>query len=73
MTNIVAPTEPPPPKPAQLKLQGIMFSRTRPCAMIGGKMLYVGDRLEGLRIEAVDRESVTLVGAGQTNVLSLAK
>jgi hypothetical protein len=39
--------------------------------MIGGKTLFVGDKLGDLRVVAIDKESATLVGAGQTNVLSL--
>jgi hypothetical protein len=71
--NTPAPTEVPPPKPAQPKLQAIVFSPVRPSVMISGKTLFVGDKLEGLRVTAIDRESVTLVGAGKTNVLSLAE
>jgi len=73
MTNVAAVTDVPPPKPAPPRLQGILYSRTRPCAMISGKTLYVGDMLEGMRVAAINHEGVTLVGAGQTNVLSLAK
>jgi hypothetical protein len=33
----------------------------------------VGDKLGALRVAAIDQESATLVGAGQTNILSLAE
>ena len=70
-TNTAAAAPPPPPKPAPLRLQAIIYSSTRPSAMIGGKTLFVGDKLGDLRVVAIDKESATLVGAGQTNVLSL--
>ena len=70
-TNAPAMTPPPPPKPAPLRLQAIIFTPKRPSAMISGKTLYVGDKLGDLRVVAIDKESATLAGAGQTNVLSL--
>jgi hypothetical protein len=66
---VVAPPEP--PKPAPLKLQSIIMNPTRPSAMISGKFLFVGDRVQGFRVTAIDQETVTLVGNGQTNVLEL--
>jgi hypothetical protein len=39
--------------------------------MIGGRTLFVGDKLGDLRVLAIDRESATLGGAGHTNVLTL--
>jgi hypothetical protein len=39
--------------------------------MIGGKTLFVGDRLGELRVVAITQDSATLAGAGQTNVLRL--
>jgi hypothetical protein len=69
--NTVAVAEPAPPKPAPIKLQAIVFSRTRPSVMINGKTLFVGDKLNGARVTAIDRESVTLVSASLTNVLTL--
>jgi len=59
-----------PERPAVLRLQSIIYG-TRPSAMIGGKFLFVGDRIQGHQVIAIDRETVTLVGEGQTNVLSL--
>jgi hypothetical protein len=66
-----AAPETPVPGPAPLKLQAIVFHPTRPWAMISGKTLFVGDRLGEMELVAVGRESATLVGAGQTNVLNL--
>lgn len=64
-------TEPPAPKPAPLRLQAIIFNPKRPSVMIGGKTLFIGDKLGELRIVAIDRGSAILAGAGQTNVLTL--
>jgi len=41
--------------------------------MIGGKTLFVGDKVGDLRIVAIGKDSATLAGGGQTNVLSLAE
>lgn len=67
----VVVAQPEPPKPAPLKLQSIIMNPTRPSAMISGKFLFVGDRVQGFRVTAIDQETVTLVGNGQTNVLEL--
>ena len=71
VTNALAMTPPSPPKPAPLRLQAIVFNPTRPSAMISGRTLFIGDKLGDLRVVGIDHESVTLVGVGQTNVLSL--
>jgi hypothetical protein len=70
-TSAPPSSEPPAPKPPPLRLQAIVFSPTRPSAMINGRTLWVGDKLGALRVVAIDHESATLVGLGQTNVLML--
>jgi hypothetical protein len=70
-SNAPAMTPPPPPKPAPLRLQAIVFNPSRPSAMVSGKTLFIGDKLGEFRVVAIDQESATLVGGGQTNVLSL--
>ncbi len=67
----VAVNEPAPPKPAPLKLQGIFYRPDRPAAVISGKTLFIGDRVGEFRVVAISQASVTVAGAGQTNVLSL--
>jgi hypothetical protein len=71
VTNTPAITEAPPPKPSLPKLQAIVFNPTRPSVMVNGRTLFIGDKLNGQRVTAIDKESVTLTGAGQTNVLTL--
>jgi hypothetical protein len=61
-----APSGPPP-----IRLQAIVFHPTRPSAMINGRTLFVGDMVGDMRLVAIGRESATLVGAGQTNLLTL--
>jgi cytoskeletal protein RodZ len=68
-TNSAAIT--PPPKPAPLRLQAIVFDPKRPSALISGKTLIIGEKLGDSRVVAIDQQSVTLVGAGKTNILSL--
>ena len=72
-TNPVVAAEPSPPKPAPLRLQAIVFNPARPSAMISGRTLFVGDKLGEFRVLRISPESATLVGAGQTNILSLAE
>lgn len=72
VTNAPALAPPPPPKPAPLRLQAIIFDPKRPSAIISGKTLFMGDKLGDLRVVAIDQETATLVGAGQTNILSLS-
>ena len=77
VTTITNAPEPAPavvfenPKPAPLRLQSIIYNPARPSAMIGGKFLFIGDSIQGFRVTAIGQEAVTLIGGGQTNVLSL--
>jgi hypothetical protein len=59
------------PKPAPLKLQGILFDPAHPSAMISGHTMFIGDKLGEWRVIAINRESATLVNASQTNLLTL--
>ena len=61
----------PPVGPASFKLQSIIYDPRRPSAMVSGKTLFVGDRIGGFHVVAIRKDSVTLVGGGQTNVLEL--
>jgi hypothetical protein len=68
-TSAAVGVEPPPPAP--LKLQGILYNPKQPSAMISGRTVFVGDKVGDLRVAAIGKDSAILVGAGQTNVLSL--
>ena len=63
-----APAPPPPPK-----LQGIVFNPKRPSALIDGRTFFLGDRFGKFRVIAITPQSVTLAGAGVTNVWSFSE
>lgn len=67
LTNL----NPEPPKVVPLKLQGIVVHPTRPSAVINGRTLFVGDRFQSQRVARIGKDSVTLIGNGTTNVLTL--
>jgi hypothetical protein len=58
--------KPPPPK-----LQAVIFNPRNPSAVIDGHTVFRGDRLGALRVTKITVNSATLVGEGQTNVLTL--
>jgi hypothetical protein len=62
---------PPPPPPAPLKLQAIVYSEARSSAYVGGKVVFVGSRVQDFRVTAITPEAVTLVSDTKTNVLTL--
>ena len=64
----LASTNPPP-----LKLQGVVFDPKRPSAVISGRTLFVGDRIRQMRVTAITADTAVLVGAGHTNVLTMAE
>jgi len=61
---------PPPPEP---KLQGVLFDPTRPCAIVDGNMVFVGDHVGGFRVITISRNSVTLKQGTETKVLTLGR
>lgn len=69
-SSIVVTADAPAPKPA-LKLQAVFYDAQHPSAIIAGKTLFVGDRINGYRVAVITRLSVTLISATETNVLSL--
>jgi hypothetical protein len=60
-------------EPPALKLQGIVFHPTRPSAVISGKTVFIGDKAGDFRVTAIGRDSVTVVSATETNVLTFAQ
>jgi len=61
------------PKPREPKLQGILFIATRPCAIVNGQTVFVGDHVDGFRVAAILKNSVTLQNETETHVLSLSR
>jgi hypothetical protein len=68
--SISLAAESPALRPAPLKLQAILFSATKPSAMINGKTVYVGNRVGEFRVASITQSSATLVSDSATNVLS---
>jgi len=65
-----SPPEPPPaPQPPPIRLQAIVYSPTRPSAIINNRTVFIGDRVGDLRVTSITQETTTLIGAGQTNVV----
>jgi hypothetical protein len=61
-----------PPKAPEPKLQGILFDPKRPCAIVNGNTVFVGDRVGGFRVAAIYKDGITLQSETETNVLSLS-
>jgi hypothetical protein len=53
----------------RLRLEGIVIAASRRLALIDGEFLEEGQRIHGVSIERIDRESVTVRRNGQTVVL----
>ncbi|HXG46424.1 MAG TPA: hypothetical protein VNO52_02275 [Methylomirabilota bacterium] len=57
--------------PPALRLQAIFYRPSGASAVINGRTLFQGDRIEGARVIAISRDSVTLQGADGPRVLTL--
>ncbi|HWX18416.1 MAG TPA: HDOD domain-containing protein [Candidatus Binatia bacterium] len=72
VTNVppptVAPKEPPPP---EFRLTGIIYTVGRPCAIMNGKTVYVGDHIDGATVISIGRTNVTLHKNGQRKTYAL--
>ena len=65
------PSAPPePPKPAY-KLQGVFFRPENPSAVVNGKSVWVGSRVDGAIVKTITQNTVTIEVNGQTTVLTL--
>ena len=58
-------------KPPPAKLQAVIFNPRNPSAVIDGHTVFRGDRFGAFRVTKITVDSATLVGEGQTNVLTL--
>jgi len=54
-----------------VKLQGLIWDPKRPSVVINGKSLFVGEKVDRVKVTAIDEESVTVVWNGQQRVLTL--
>ncbi|MEJ2010399.1 MAG: hypothetical protein P8Z30_19970 [Acidobacteriota bacterium] len=58
-------------EPGPPKLQAIVFIPARPSAIVSGKTVVVGDRVNEFRVTAIRPDSITLVSESETNVLRM--
>ncbi len=73
-TNVtLAVTVKPIAKPAfpEIRLQGIFYRVAKPSVLINSRTLFINDKVEGVKVIAIDRLSVTLEFEGQRRVLPL--
>lgn len=54
-----------------IKVQGVFFRAAQPLALINGKTLQVGDRINGVEILAIHPGKVTLAWAGEQRVYKI--
>jgi hypothetical protein len=69
-TNVIVAVPPPVTAPVY-KLQGVYWRPAKPSAVINGKTVYIGDRVENARVAAIDQESATITVNGERKVLLL--
>ena len=54
-----------------IQVQAIIFSTAHPVALINGKSLNVGERINGLEVVAIERSKVTLANNGRQKTFAL--
>ncbi|MCI0744237.1 MAG: hypothetical protein L0Y58_02425 [Verrucomicrobia subdivision 3 bacterium] len=54
-----------------LKVQGIFWRPTRPSVLINNKTLFVGEKIDRIKVIAIDQESVTIEWNDEQRVLTL--
>ncbi len=68
----VAVEKPAPIQPPQaLKLQGILYSATKPAAILNGRTIFVGDHFSDMTVAEISQTQVTLIYSNQPIVLKL--
>jgi hypothetical protein len=66
-----APVKAEAPKP--VRIQGIAYDPVLSWAVVNGKTVYVGDVVNGMRVTAISRNSITLAGNGRTNTFAVGQ
>ena len=69
ITNAVAPA--PVPEFPTLKLQGVIWNPRRPSAVVNGKSVFVGEKVERAVVTAIEQDSVKVTWNGEERVLTL--
>jgi len=62
--SVAAPSKP-------LRVQAIVSDPVRPWAIVNGQTVYIGSLVEQMRVAAITRDSITLIGHGITNRLTV--
>jgi hypothetical protein len=71
-TNVLI--TPPKPVPPALRLQGILMGSGKPQAIVNGQAVYVGDSVNGFRVQTISQYKVLFVAPdGTQKMLALGK
>ncbi len=70
---VAAPAAAKPTEPEPVLVQGIVYDPANPYAIIGGKTVFVGGIVDGMRVTAISPDAITLVGNGQTKQLRVGQ
>ena len=57
--------------PVELKLSAIFFSKTNPRVLINGNLYGTGDEIQGVVLDKIERDQVTVEWNGHRKVLML--
>ena len=57
--------------PVELKLQGILYSATKPTAILNGRTVAVGDRFGGMTVSSIEPDRITITYSNQPIVLRM--
>lgn len=68
---VAAPNIPPPSPPVPLRLQGILYSATKPAAILNGRTVWVGDIISGITISAIEPDRITIIYSNQPIVIRM--
>ena len=60
-----------PPAAPSFRLQAVIWNPKRPSAIINGKTVFIGDRIQQQKVVAISQDSATLSGTGEKLVLSI--
>ena len=68
---------PPPPRPVvrfpDLTVQGLTVSGSNSSSVINGRVVHLGEQVEGVQVIEIDSEGVGVVLDGQTNRIGLTR
>lgn len=71
-TNVLV--APPKPAPPPLQLQGILMGSGTPQAIVNGQTVYIGDNVNGFRVQLISKNNVLFVASdGTQKMLALGK